>query len=223
MRTSSDTIAISRIHFPVTTLGYGRRVGLWVQGCSIRCPGCISRDTWVARKSHHVRHEDVIWQLRSWLPEAEGLTLSGGEPLDQPEALHRLVDDIRDSVRGDILMYSGYAWETVREKAPWVCDLVDAVISDPYEPSAGADRVWRGSDNQRFLLLSPLARERYGEDVSTRPWPSGRSLDVCVTGTDVWVAGIPRPGDLSRLRKALLRKEFDADISSEPRRLAFRS
>lgn len=37
---------LSRLHFPVTTLGPGRRIGVWFQGCSIRCAGCISRDTW---------------------------------------------------------------------------------------------------------------------------------------------------------------------------------
>ena len=39
-------ISLSRVHFPVTTLGPGQRLGLWFQGCSIRCAGCISADTW---------------------------------------------------------------------------------------------------------------------------------------------------------------------------------
>ena len=33
-------------HFPVTALGPGPRLGLWVQGCHLACPGCMSRDTW---------------------------------------------------------------------------------------------------------------------------------------------------------------------------------
>ncbi|HAU1321526.1 TPA: radical SAM protein, partial [Legionella pneumophila] len=43
-------IYISRVHFPVTTLGPGHRIGIWFQGCSIRCPGCISTDTWNINK-----------------------------------------------------------------------------------------------------------------------------------------------------------------------------
>ena len=38
-------LALSRMHFPVTTLGPGNRIGIWVQGCTIRCPGCVSADT----------------------------------------------------------------------------------------------------------------------------------------------------------------------------------
>src|SRR3546814_9784731 len=45
-------IAVSRLHFPVTALGPGRRIGLWLQGCSIRCPGCISVDTWAHDAGH---------------------------------------------------------------------------------------------------------------------------------------------------------------------------
>jgi len=33
-------IAISRAHFPISTLGPGLRLGVWMQGCSIRCKGC---------------------------------------------------------------------------------------------------------------------------------------------------------------------------------------
>ena len=39
-------IRVNRVARPVTVLGPGRRLGLWVQGCSIRCPGCASEDTW---------------------------------------------------------------------------------------------------------------------------------------------------------------------------------
>lgn len=45
-------IAINKIHFPVSTLGFGQRLGIWFQGCSIRCPGCISRDTWEGGESY---------------------------------------------------------------------------------------------------------------------------------------------------------------------------
>ena len=50
MTTAADDVAIAlnRLHWPVTVLGPGRRVGIWMQGCSIGCRGCVSRDTWPA-------------------------------------------------------------------------------------------------------------------------------------------------------------------------------
>ena len=56
------TIAISRIHYPVTTLGPGKRIGIWMQGCSIRCPGCISADTWAPGRGV-VRVRSVIERI----------------------------------------------------------------------------------------------------------------------------------------------------------------
>ncbi len=41
-------ILLNKAHFPVTVLGPGRRIGIWLQGCSIGCAGCISQDTWEA-------------------------------------------------------------------------------------------------------------------------------------------------------------------------------
>ena len=45
-RLATQSVSISRLHFPVTTLGPGHRIGIWFQGCSIRCEGCLSMDTW---------------------------------------------------------------------------------------------------------------------------------------------------------------------------------
>jgi anaerobic ribonucleoside-triphosphate reductase activating protein len=88
-------IAISRIHFPVTRLGPGRRVGIWVQGCSIRCPGCISVDTWV-RGRGRADVSEVLEAIAPWMSTAEGFTISGGEPFDQPDALASLLAGIQD-------------------------------------------------------------------------------------------------------------------------------
>ena len=67
------SIAISRVHFPVTTLGPRRRLGIWMQGCSIRCPGCISADTWATGRGV-VALPQLLCQIAPWLDEAEGIT-----------------------------------------------------------------------------------------------------------------------------------------------------
>ncbi len=211
---AASTIAINRVHFPVTTLGPGRRLALWTQGCSIRCSGCVSRDTWTRGPEHAVELNLLLERIRPWLRQADGLTITGGEPLDQPIALKRFLERLRAEFDGDILVYSGYAWERIAIDHGWVQGLVDACISEPFDASTGSSRIWRGSDNQRVHLLTDLGRSRMGGDVDERPWPATRGLDLCVGENEVWMAGIPRPGDLERLRLALMRRGFESVTSS---------
>src|SRR3954471_7332041 len=100
-------IALSRLHFPVTTLGLGRRVGIWFQGCSIRCPGCISVDTWDPALGQ-TKMTDIARQLEGWAEAADGLTVSGGEPFDQPSALEALVRLWRTLSPTAILLFTGH-------------------------------------------------------------------------------------------------------------------
>jgi hypothetical protein len=43
MTAGTTTLRLNRMHHPVTTLGYGTRAGIWVQGCTIGCPGSAPR------------------------------------------------------------------------------------------------------------------------------------------------------------------------------------
>ena len=64
-------LSLSRVHFPVTTLGPGRRLGIWFQGCSIRCPGCISADTWGPGR-RRIALARLLADIQPWLEQAEG-------------------------------------------------------------------------------------------------------------------------------------------------------
>lgn len=195
-------LLLSRVHFPVTTLGPGRRIGIWFQGCSIRCRGCVSVDTW-SFESGETSVAAVVDALSPWALEANGVTISGGEPFDQPEALAELLEAVRMRVHGDVLVFTGYPYDRV---APWLTlhpELVDALVTDPYDPDVPQTLALRGSDNQRLHLLTALGRERLSG--CARPLqPTDHALDVHVTEDgEVWLAGIPRRGDLARLTRIL--------------------
>ena len=194
-----SSVAISRLHFPVTTLGPGRRIGIWFQGCSIRCPGCISTDTW-ATSEGLTTTESVIAALRPWLPDAEGITVSGGEPFDQPDALRSLLQDLRDLTQVDVLVYSGYPINALTEWLQKNSRLIDALISEPYDAGAEQTLPLRGSDNQRLHFISELGRERFSS--FDRPLKiADRRFDVMFDQDGgVWLAGIPQAGDFHRLR-----------------------
>ena len=194
-------IGNSRVHFPVTTLGPGRRLGIWFQGCSIRCPGCISADTWAADRGG-LELEELFGRIDVWLGQAEGITISGGEPFDQTDALGALLRGLRERVAADILVYSGYAFERLEGPLGELEGLIDALITDPFVLDAPQRLPIRGSDNQRLHRLTALGRSGFAE--FDEPRLEGGAFDVMFDedGT-VWLAGIPRRGDFERLRAEL--------------------
>lgn len=210
-------LSLSRMHFPVTTLGPGRRIGIWFQGCSIRCPGCISADTW-GPGHRRLSLEQLLEQITPWLHEAEGITISGGEPFDQFDALRSLLEGLRRLSELDILVYSGYSLEQLNESLLQTKGLIDALISDPYIEALSQTMALRGSDNQRLSLLTPLGRARLGH--YERPLePTDKALDLMFDESgSVWMAGIPRRDDLLRLRDLLHEQGHHLQISAHASR-----
>jgi anaerobic ribonucleoside-triphosphate reductase activating protein len=209
-------IAISRVHFPVTKLGPGRRVGIWFQGCSIRCPGCISMDTWT-RDRGWTDVDGVLEAVAPWLAAADGITVSGGEPFDQPSALAELLARLRGLSKADILIFSGYPLQTIGPYLSAAEGLIDALVTDPFDLAATQTLALRGSDNQRLHLLTALGRERFAtyERVAG---PGDRAVDVMFDENgDVWLAGIPARGDLGRLQRILRAGGAQLSISEDRR------
>ncbi|MCC8936021.1 radical SAM protein [Bradyrhizobium sp. Arg68] len=198
----STMVNLSRIHFPITTLGPGRRIGIWFQGCSIRCPGCISMDTW-AQGRGTTTITDVVQAVSPWLSAADGITISGGEPFDQREALFDLLAQLRARTDADILVFSGYPWATICEALDTAPSLIDAVVSGPFDIDETQTLALRGSDNQELHLLTSLGRARLAS--FERPIDeTDRTFDVMFDDDgDVWLAGIPARGDFRRLRRIL--------------------
>jgi anaerobic ribonucleoside-triphosphate reductase activating protein len=195
-------LELSRLHFPVTTLGPGRRIGIWFQGCSIRCEGCISADTWGSGRGG-TTVENVIEALAPWFSSAEGITISGGEPFDQASALHLLLNNIKGQTAIDILVYSGYPLELIGEKVRAMDGLIDALITDPYDSRASQTLMLRGSDNQRLHLLTRLGTTRFA-GFNRTSHAGEMTLDVMFDEDGAaWIAGIPRPGDMQRLTQIL--------------------
>ena len=193
-------ISLSRVHFPVTALGPGRRVGIWFQGCSIRCPGCISADTWASHSSG-MTVKNLLNSLEPWLSCSDGITISGGEPFDQPNALIELLVGLRARHKGDILVFTGYEKAKVSCLLERAIGLIDALITGPYQAESGQTKALRGSDNQELDLLTELGRKRFKSVIGSAPI---RTLDMMMGANgEIYFAGIPAPGDFNALKTAL--------------------
>ena len=160
-------------------------------------------DTWALGKGL-TTIEAVLDTIGPAILRADGLTVSGGEPFEQPDALAALLSGWRDGGGGDVLVFSGRSLEEIAPALRDLDGLVDAVIADPFRRDLPQTRALRGSDNQRLVALSAIGAERFVAYEAPID-ETARALDILFddeTG-DAFLAGIPRPGDMTRLAAAL--------------------
>jgi anaerobic ribonucleoside-triphosphate reductase activating protein len=194
-----SVLRINDVRYPVTTLGPGRRLGIWVQGCPLACPGCMSRDTWDPAGGRRLTVGSLarLWRLVS-ADGADGLTVSGGEPLDQAGPLAELLAARPAEGTGDVLLYTGYEPAEAEDRGADALAGADAVITGRFEIGRPTNRIWRGSANQRLIPLTDLGRRRYEAYLEYEP--AHAELDVRCDGR---IIGVPRSGDLQRLEAGL--------------------
>lgn len=203
-------VAINRLHWPVTVLGPGRRVGIWFQGCSIGCPGCVSRDTWAAPDpGDYVSVGDLVGRIDALTGDGasepiDGVTVTGGEPFEQPEALEELLPalrewlDSRDAASADLLVYTGFEEAEARRRGPGAFARADAVIAGPFR-AAEPGTVWWGSGNQRLIARDDRTVDRYEAGLRrARP-----GVQVSVEAGQVFIIGIPPRRTLAQVESRL--------------------
>ena len=163
--------------------GPGARFVVWLQGCSLGCPGCFNPTTHDASGGREVEVEDLLAQLRA--ANVEGLSLSGGEPLQQAEAAQALLSGAR-ALGLSTLAFSGYTLEEIRElpHGPEVLARLDVLIDGRYVSGERLATGLRGSANQRIQLLT----NRYSRaDVEATPVAEiriSRDGEVILTGVN---------------------------------------
>jgi anaerobic ribonucleoside-triphosphate reductase activating protein len=212
-------IAVNKAHYPVTVLGPGQRIGIWLQGCSIRCKGCVSQDTWAADPGKLMPVAALLaWCSRTATADFAGVTISGGEPFDQPQALAELLKGLHDLRRStgkdfDILCYSGYPLTTLKKKHAKLLALLDAVIPEPYVDGLPLAKVWRGSANQPLVPLSPRGEARFSPHLETSA-ATGKRMQVAAEGKRLWFIGIPDRGDMAELEALCRQRGLTLDAVS---------
>ena len=142
--------------------GLGCRVTLWISGCSRRCPGCHNPHTWNYDKGTKLLSKSVFDILDKELnkPYIQGITLSGGDPLDQSkesliELFHFLCVFKIKYPNKDIWLYTGGVFEELitNHIIKMILNKVDVVVDGPFiKELKKIDLPFRGSSNQRILM-----------------------------------------------------------------------
>lgn len=190
-----------------TVLGPGARAVVWVQGCPLRCRGCVAAETLPFEGGTPY----TVAQLADWLcelPDVEGVTLSGGEPFSQAAALAALLDAVRARRPGfSAMAYSGFRHEALRKGDPdrrALLSRLDLLVDGPYVASRHAALRWRGSANQRLIALT----DRYAHLRSMPDTSAGVELTVEADGSLSWAGVPPTPGFRAGLEQRLAARGF---------------
>lgn len=158
-------IRIARYLAGTAAEGPGNRFVIWVQGCPIHCPGCYSPQLQEMEGGSLMEEEDLCRILAEALQTAmekepiTGLTLLGGEPFFQAEALAK-VAAFAQAKGLNVLTFSGYTYEYLTgENAPRgaaaLLAATDVLIDGPFmKERYSLERPLAGSSNQRFLFLT---------------------------------------------------------------------
>jgi anaerobic ribonucleoside-triphosphate reductase activating protein len=131
-----------------------------------------------------------------------GLTISGGEPFDQPEGLLALLKALADwrasaGLDFDIFCYSGYPLKRLKANFAPQLELIDLLCPEPYVDALPESKVWRGSTNQPLVPLTQRGERIAVQGAAVAE--AEKRFQVGVTDGKVWFIGIPARGDMARV------------------------
>ena len=155
----TDRPATLRIHelIPYSRAnGPGLRCVIWVQGCSLGCPGCFNPQTHALQGGRWVEVDGLFGQIKQLENTIQGLTISGGEPLQQPQALLKLLKGVRQETGLSTLVFSGFTWEEIL-RFPRAADLlaqIDVLIAGRYDQGRRLAHGLIGSENKTLHFLT---------------------------------------------------------------------
>ena len=127
--------------------GIGYRTVLFLQGCDLHCKGCQNKSTWDISAGIKRDVRDLAKELRERCFNKE-LTISGGEPLMQQEALLELLEELKDF---DLCLYTGHEYDEIPAK---ILSYLRYVKVGPYiQKLRTTTKPFVGSLNQQFMEI----------------------------------------------------------------------
>lgn len=141
--------------------GPGLRFTVFVQGCARNCPGCQNPQTHDPNGGEEMAVEDIAAQIRAD-PLLDGLSLSGGEPMEQAAGCLALARSAH--ARGlTVWCWTGFSFEELisggSAEQTALLGALDVLVDGPFlREQRTLNLPWRGSQNQRVLdVVASLA------------------------------------------------------------------
>lgn len=152
--------------------GDGCRVTLFVSGCRNHCKGCFNSETWnfdFGQPFTEIEENEIIEACSK--PYIAGLTILGGEPMEQENQadVYKLINRFKREYPGkNIWLFTGYIYEKdllegQRKNIPGLTssllEMVDILVDGPFIlEQKDLNLRFRGSTNQRLLTREDRKR-----------------------------------------------------------------
>ncbi|HZW04365.1 MAG TPA: 4Fe-4S single cluster domain-containing protein [Anaerolineaceae bacterium] len=130
--------------------GPGQRAVVWVQGCTLGCPGCFNPETHGRLTGSEWPVDELLTAIAARAGAIEGVTISGGEPLQQSRAVVELLTRIKETTPLSTLVFTGFSWPEVRAMPvyPSLARIVDVLLAGRYDASQRIAAGLLGSANK---------------------------------------------------------------------------
>ena len=192
---SISTINISQSIPATEAEGPGLRYAIWVQGCSLRCVGCCNPHMFTSTAKNEKKIDDIIEDIKNSLlqnPTLEGISILGGEPVEQPDALYELVKKVQ-SLNLSVMVFTGTYYDDIQKdpKTNRFLEYCDILIDGPFEQNnpehEGFNRKWIGSQNQNIYILSQRYLHLQGKN-----WPQDKNtVEIRMYNGEITINGFP--------------------------------
>jgi len=164
--------------------GPGNRFVLWTQGCSKGCSECFNPETWSNNIFKELSPKQIFELIKNF--EVDGVTISGGDPLEQEDELLELLmllSTIR--LRKGVILFSGFtraeiSSNIIRESC---LRYIDVLIDGRYEKNLKVDFSLKGSSNQEFYFFS--------NKISSNELCFDQEIEISSLEGDIMMTGFP--------------------------------
>jgi anaerobic ribonucleoside-triphosphate reductase activating protein len=164
--------------------GPGNRFVLWTQGCSKGCSECFNPETWSNNIFKELSPKQIFELVKNF--EVDGVTISGGDPLEQEVELLELLFLLKEiKLPKGIILFTGFTREEIRvnpirEKC---LSYIDVLIDGRYEKNLKVDFSLRGSSNQEFYFFS--------HKISSDELVFDQEIEISCLEGDIMMTGFP--------------------------------
>ena len=191
---------LNKIQYPVYNLGEGKRIAIWVQGCTLACDGCINEMIWSKKKGKAVAIYDLYQYIESISEDFDGITISGGEPFQQYEQLIAFSYLIKTRTKLNIHCFTGYEIKELEDLFPdkLFLQYIDSLVDGRYVKELHSNNNLVGSSNQKTYQIKNGKAKLSTRQKGSNKW----SLSVTQDGT-IYMAGIPKEKEIETIENQL--------------------